>query len=644
MHKGDQMPSFFLSANRQSVQEDPYIFQMRNGNILGLWSDLHPDPGVGGTFGVYARPWRGDLGAAGVADSRVNNLTDDVQGSPFGTALNNGGFSVVFQSKGPSAVNGQDDPYYDTYIKFYAADGTERGPARQITPNTSDDHLAAGIVTLANGQTITLVARYESGGDYDLLAFRHDASGRQIGGPRRLVDDADAFVSPLSGADYIDPSIAASAGGNYAVSWHERTSFGGGEGYGVWTQVFRPDGTAVAPAQLIAPNLGGRNTLDQSDSQIAGRSVGGYALAWERDEVPYEPETDVFLRMLDGAGRAIGQTVMVNSDRRGGEQELHDVVDLGAGRTLVTYINQIPDAIDDIYDGGVLLGRVFGPQGQALTGSFRISEGGPFESMSGGNTIISQQGQIVATFQAELSYQFDDDVLIVSRDLTLPGVFGGSGNNRMQGTYVNDRLFGQAGNDILLGDRGNDFLDGGMSNDTLRGGAGNDSIVGGAGNDRLYGDSGRDLMRGGAGNDLLEGGAGFDTLDGGPGQDTLRGGTGNDRLIGGNGADQLFGGAGADVFVFRSTAEAGIATTRDTIHDFQRGQDRIDLSGIDARIGVPGQQDLDFSGRTASANSVWYAQEGQNLIVRGDVNGDGRPDFAILMRNLDQLSESDFIF
>lgn len=73
------MPSFFLSANRQSVQEDPYIFQMRNGNILGLWSDLHPDPGVGGTFGVYARPWRGDLGAAGVADSRVNNLTDDVQ-------------------------------------------------------------------------------------------------------------------------------------------------------------------------------------------------------------------------------------------------------------------------------------------------------------------------------------------------------------------------------------------------------------------------------------------------------------------------------------------------------------------------------------------------------------------------------------
>ena len=638
------MPTFILSANRQSVQQNPYLLQLNNGSILGLWTDLHPDPGMAGSFGVYGRAWRGDVGAASAVDNRINDLTDDIQRSPSGTALANGGFSVVFQSRGPSAINGQDDPYYDTYIKFYAADGTERGPARQITPNTTDDRYAAGIVTLANGQTITLVARYEGGGDYDLLAYRHDGGGRQIGGPRRLVDDADANVNSITGAGYIEPSIAASAGGNYAVSWHERTSFGGGEGYGVWTQVYRPDGTAVAPARLIAPNLGGRNTLDQSDSQITGRSVGGYALAWERDDVPREPETDVYLRMLDGTGRAIGQTVMVNSDRRSGEQELHDVVDLGAGRTLVTYINQIPDAINNFYDGGVLLGRVFGPQGQALTASFRISEGDPFRLMEGGNTIISQLGQIVATFQAEVSYEFDDDVLIVSRDLTLPAVFGGAGNNRMQGTYVNDRLFGQAGNDILLGDRGNDRLDGGMGNDTLRGGAGNDSIVGGAGNDRLYGDSGRDLMRGGAGHDLLEGGAGFDTLDGGVGQDTLRGGAGNDRLIGGNGADQLFGGAGADVFVFRSPAEAGIATTRDTIHDFQRSQDKIDLSGIDARIGVPGQQDLDFTGRTASANSVWYAQEGANLIVRGDVNGDGRPDFAILVRNLGQLSENDFIF
>lgn len=641
------MPSFILSANRRSVQEDPYLLQLKNGSILGLWSDLHPDPGIAGSFGVYGRTWRGDIGAANPSDVRINNLTADIQVSPSATALANGGFAVIFESRGPSVINGQDDAYYDTYIKFYSADGAQRGPARQITPNTKDDHYAVDIVTLANGQALTLVARYEGGGDYDLLAYRHDAAGRQVGGPRRLVDDAEVFVSSLTGANYISPSLTASGNGNYAISWHQRISQDDLRGYVVMTQVFRPDGTPVASAQITAPLIPNSQVsygLEQSYSQIEARSAGGYAVAWERDQANDTLLSDVYFRQLDARGRATSPPVMVNSDRRAGEQELHDVVDLGAGRTLVTYINQIPDAVDDIFDGGVLLGRVFGPQGRALTGSFRISEGEPFELMGGGNTIINQQGQIVATFEAELSYEFDDDVIIVARNLTLPDVSAGAGNNRVHGTYVNDRLFGQVGNDLLWGNRGNDRLDGGRGNDALRGQAGNDSLFGGPGIDRLHGDNGRDFLFGGIGNDLLEGGAGNDTLDGAQGQDTLRGGASNDRLIGGEAADQLYGGAGADVFVFRTPAEAGVASSRDTIHDFQRGLDRIDLSGIDARIGMRGHQDLDFAGRDPTANSVWFAQEGAHLVVRGDVNGDGRVDLAIQLRNLGQLSESDFIF
>lgn len=603
------MPSYILSANRQSVQQDPYLFQLKNGDLLGLWTDLHPDPGIRGGFGVYGRAWRGDLGAAAITDTRINNLTNDTQQHPAGTPLTNGGFAVIFDSKGPSAINGYNDPYYDAYIKFFSADGAQRGAARQLTPNTTDDHRAIDIVSLANSQTITLVSRYEGAGEYDLLAYRHEASGRQIGGARELVSDADAFVNSITGSGFISPSIAAAAGGNYAVSWHERTTVGGGDGYGIWTQVYRMDGTALSPARLIAPNLGGReDRLDQSDGQLSGRSVGGFALAWERDEADAGFNTNVFVRMLNGSGVPVGKAVMVNSDRRAGEQELHDIVDLGSGRTLVTYINQIPDAIDNVFDGGVLLGRVFDPRGFALTSSFRISEGSPFESMSGGNTIINQKGQIVATFQAELTYQFDDDVILVTRGLTLPDIFSGAGNNRVQGTYVNDRLFGQQGNDRIAGDRGHDVLDGGIGRDTLLGQSGNDVLFGGSGNDEL------------------------------------RGGDGRDRLVGNAGADQLYGGKGVDTFVFRSPADTPAGQGRDTIHDFQRGQDRIDLSQIDARIGVQGQQDLEFNGRMAAANSVWFTREGSNSVIRGDVNGNGRPDFVIQLNNVGQLSENDFIF
>ena len=64
----------------------------------------------------------------------------------------------------------------------------------------------------------------------------------------------------------------------------------------------------------------------------------------------------------------------------------------------------------------------------------------------------------------------------------------------------------------------------------------------------LYGGGGNDKLDGGAGNDYLSGGDGNDDLDGGDGDDFLSGGDGNDKLDGGKGADMMLGGAGNDEF------------------------------------------------------------------------------------------------
>ncbi len=569
------MPSYILSANRKSAQWDPYIFTLKDGNILGLWEDLYPDPGVSGTFGIYGRLWAGDLSGHSVVDSRIPDLTDDIQSSAAGTSFANGNFAVIFKSKGPSAINGTDDPYYDSYIKFFRSNGTEIGPARQITPNTSDDHHTVDVVTLKNGQSVTLVARYESAGDYDLLAYRHNANGDQIGRAVRLVNDAEVYVNALTGAGYISPSITASAGGGYAISWHEKTKQGELQGYAVWTKVFAADGKTVGAAKVVAPlirDADSRFGLEQSGSEIAGRSIGGYALAWNREEEDSGSNTDVYFRLLDRTGAGETRAVMVNSDRRSGEQHLQDVVDLGAGRTLVTYFHQIPDAIDDIYDGGVLYGRVFGSGGRALTGSFKISEGDPYESMGSGNTLINHQGRIVSTFQSELSYEFDDDVIVTTRTLTLPVVSGGNAGTVINGTYVNDRIRGNGGNDTIKGDRGDDRLSGGSGNDLVTGGSGNDVIWGDAGNDRLRGDSGNDTLYGGSGNDRVAGGTGNDRIFGDAGHDVLWGNQGADRLQGGKGNDTLYGGSGADTFVF------GKGFDRDLIVDFEDNIDTIAMS------------------------------------------------------------------
>jgi Ca2+-binding RTX toxin-like protein len=114
-------------------------------------------------------------------------------------------------------------------------------------------------------------------------------------------------------------------------------------------------------------------------------------------------------------------------------------------------------------------------------------------------------------------------------------------------------LFGDSGNDTLSGSQGSDQLDGGDGKDELTGGNGADQLTGDNGNDRLVGNSGNDA------------------LSGGNGRDELLGGGGSDRLNGGNGKDDLTGGSGRDLFVL--TTNSG----RDTIRDFQLGQDLIGL-------------------------------------------------------------------
>ncbi|GAX41859.1 FG-GAP repeat-containing protein [Tolypothrix sp. NIES-4075] len=63
------------------------------------------------------------------------------------------------------------------------------------------------------------------------------------------------------------------------------------------------------------------------------------------------------------------------------------------------------------------------------------------------------------------------------------------------------------------------------------------NLFGGNGDDLLNGTAGNDSLSGGNGKDILNGRAGNDILDGGNGKDVLTGGTGNDILTGGNGSD-----------------------------------------------------------------------------------------------------------
>lgn len=139
-------------------------------------------------------------------------------------------------------------------------------------------------------------------------------------------------------------------------------------------------------------------------------------------------------------------------------------------------------------------------------------------------------------------------------------------------------------------------------------------------------------------------------LYGGSGGDTLIAGAGDDRLVGGGGRDDLTGGAGADIFRFDSASDS--TGDPDSIHDFESGLDRIDLSRIDADEFAEGDQAFHWIGSqafsdqgSASAGELRAYQVEGGWFVEGDTDGDGSADFflAVVMPIDTELGFGDFL-
>ncbi|MEQ1651635.1 MAG: M10 family metallopeptidase C-terminal domain-containing protein [Hyphomicrobium sp.] len=315
----------------------------------------------------------------------------------------------------------------------------------------------------------------------------------------------------------------------------------------------------------------------------------------------------------------------------------------------------------------------------SATASFEAAKAAVTTTIAALNDLYVKAGvAAVATFKNMTGSGFSDT-------LTGDGIA-----NVMDGKAGNDRIYGGAGNDVIRGSGGDNWLFGGDGNDTVWGGGDCDWIEGGAGADTISGggyhghvlywsskagvsvnlttgamsggdaqgdklsgvkavDGSRfaDTLIGNATDNWVIGLEGNDRLRGMAGNDRVDGGAGNDYLLGGQGADILIGGAGADRFDFDYSADSRLtAATRDIITDFVRGQDKIDLSSIDANVRIAGNQTFAWIGASAfhkRAGEVHTVKMSGGLFIEGDINGDARADFQIQIKTLTALAATDFV-
>ena len=274
---------------------------------------------------------------------------------------------------------------------------------------------------------------------------------------------------------------------------------------------------------------------------------------------------------------------------------------------------------------------------------------------------------------------------------------GAAGFDTLLGGEGNDTAFGGGDSDILDGGAGNDFLDGATEADQMSGGLGDDTflvdnasdiviqaanggfdsvlastsyslaagtfvdvlrtnndagfvainLTGNAFSQTLVGNAGANILSGLDGNDSLFGLGGNDQLVGGLGIDAMDGGAGRDLLIGGRGADRInTGGTDGvrDTVRYTSLLDGGTTSaTRDQVRGFVRGQDKIDLSLIDANPAAGGNQPFDVvNAFTSAQGEVRLVYSGASTLIQIDGDRDTAVDMIIAVIGT-RVTEGDLI-
>ncbi|MCB1332837.1 MAG: cadherin-like domain-containing protein [Roseivivax sp.] len=363
---------------------DQFTYQASDGTALSAPATVSIDiapvadaPALalsgGGTAGGNLTP------VPGGTDVQVNAVTTGGQFTPAITALQDGGYAIVWNSQetGNSAIRAQ----------LYDATGAVRVPAVQVDAPSSSFQQNADVMQLDGGNLVVL-SRGSVGGDVGNVFYQMlDLNGARIGGPVALsllpaeTGDGDPFFDNLKHdvqGDRLD-------GGGFVTVWTETLSnLGQPQENRVRASIFDASGQAVARDILI----GGPSTTEYTYGSVSGLQGGGFVAAWTS-------QNSVFAQLYDATGTATGAAFQVSqhplhtSGSPGTNSKLL-VETLSNGNFVVSWSG---DETNDLSSAANF--RLYQADGTALTGQTRANTNLPLQQRDQSVTALDDGGFVM---------------------------------------------------------------------------------------------------------------------------------------------------------------------------------------------------------------------------------------------------------
>lgn len=244
---------FVWVEQRRSLVTSRLPCDLSNGEFIVVWEGPDDDG-----YGIYARRFSAVAVGQG-AEFQVNTFTSNDQQSPAVTSLKDGGYVIVWQSRG------QDGDSDGIFARRYDASGVAQDKSEfQVNSYTIGAQANPAIVGLSDGG---FVVTWDSNNNQDggedgtgIYAKRFDANGLTLGTEFRV----NTNTNTTTDNQLVNPAISALHDGSYVITWQRSN---GSQLADIYAQIFH--GITVQTPTLNQQPL----TILQSEKLVFRNSI-----------------------------------------------------------------------------------------------------------------------------------------------------------------------------------------------------------------------------------------------------------------------------------------------------------------------------------------------------------------------------------